>query len=185
MKKYFNNVIVTLLIAITVSSLSACASKTAASQTAPEKQTSSVTTPQAEIPVPFIHLRDYSQKSNLKKLFEGYTEDYAYAFREARRTYGGGGLMFYTLPLRQSMSLNDGDILIRFDDEDWKAMQETKVNISVDILILVQSSKRYVNNQITARVNDQEEKSYFSIANFIETTGTEEADSYSLYLGRK
>ena len=93
--------------------------------------------------------------------------------------------MFYTLPLRQSMSLNGGDVLILFQDEDWKAMQETKVDISVDILILVQSSKRYVNNRIKARVNDQEEKSYFSFANFIETTGTEEADSYSLWLGRK
>ena len=184
MKKYFNNVIVTLLIAITVSSLSACASKTAASQTAPEKQTKATTYPQAEIPVPYI--RDYSQKSNLKKLFEGYTEDYAYAFREARRTYGGGGLMFYGLPLRQAMSLNDGDILILFDDEDWKAMQETEVDIYVDILIIVKSSKRYINGEIKAEVSDQKEKSFFSFINIINAKNDlEEAYGLDLLLGRK
>ena len=175
-----------LLIAIAISSLSACASKTAASQTAPDKQTSSVTTPQAEIPVPCIDLRDYSQKPSVKMLFEGYTEDYAYAFREAKRYDGGEGLMFYGLPLRQAMSLNDGDILILFEDEDWKAMQETKVDIYVDILIVVKSSKRYFNREIKAEVSDQKEKSFFSFVNIINAKNDlEEAYGLDLLLGRK
>ena len=181
MKKYFKNVISILLIAITVSSLSACASKTAASQTAPEGAIA-VASPEGDVSFPDIDLRDYSQKSNLENLFEDYTEDYDYVFREAKKNDRDKSFIYYTLPLRQSMSLNGGDVLILFQDEDWKAMQETKVDISVDILIIVQSSKRYVNKKIKACVTDQQEKSYFIFSISRKTT---EVDGWNLWLGRK
>ena len=186
MKKYFNNVIaMLLLIAITVSSLSACASKTAASQTAPDKQTSSVTTPQAEIPVPYIDLRDYTRKYNLEKLFEGYTEDYTYAFREARGFDGGGGYTFYELPLRQTMSLNNGDVLILFADDSWKAMQETQFKIDIEILIIVQSKKRYFQGALEADINDRTDKSYFYFSVVKYGEEPECATGYDVLLGRK
>ncbi len=185
MKKYFNNVIVTLLIAITVSSLSACASKTAASQTAPEKQTKATTYPQAEIPVPYIDLRDYSQKPDLEKLFEGYAEDYAYTFREAKFTDHGFSGDAYSLPLRQAMSLNNGDVLIRFTDESWEILQNTNVDVAVDILIVIQSTKRYLEKKIGATVTDQIENSLFTISTDRSEDNLEYPVTWDLILGRK
>ena len=185
MKKYFNNVIaMLLLIAITVSSLSACASKTAASQTAPEKKTNS-TYPQAEIPVPYIDLRDYTQKPDLEKLFEGYTEDYAYTFREAKFTDHGFSGDSYSLPLRQAMSLNNGDVLIRFTDESWKILQNTTVDVAVDIMIVIQSTKRYLRTKAGAHVSTLIENSSFSISTDRNEDGLEIASEWSIYLGRK
>ena len=185
MKKYFNNVVSLLLIAITMSSLSACASKTAASQTAPDKQTSSVTTPQAEMPVPDIDLRDYTQKPNLEKLFEGYTENYAYAFREARFTDNGFSGDSYSLPLRQVMTLNGGDVQIWFTDESWEILQNTTVDVNVDIVIVVQSTKSYLQKKAGAAVTNQTENSLFSIVTDRSEDNLEIPAKWYIFLGRK
>ena len=184
MKKYFNNVIVILLIAIAMSSLSACASKSAASQTAPEGAIA-VASPEGDVSFPDIDLRDYTQKPDLEKLFEGYTEDYAYTFREAKFTDHGFSGDSYSLPLRQAMSLNNGDVLILFTDESWKILQNTTVDVAVDILIVIQSTKRYLRTKAGAHVSTLIENSSFSISTDRNEDGLEIASEWSIYLGRK